>query len=151
LSATPVFTEDAVASASPITIDLRPDLAEIASSARSNGRVYIVNQDGDYLLNPEPTREFGFDLGQRYRLQDDFPDLAAALASGDVVSRQVRDSKGENVALSLVPFHLAQGPLIAIVETVPVAEVLGSASAVQRATLLGGAIVALLRPCRFCS
>ncbi|MCD0460327.1 sensor histidine kinase [Roseiconus lacunae] len=33
----------------------------------------ITNDEGDYLLHPDSDRVFGFELGKRYRLQEDYP------------------------------------------------------------------------------
>ncbi len=143
--ATPIFGPDGkLFGILIINVDMRPALAEIARSAGANGGVYVVNQDGDYLLNPNHEREFGFDLGQRYRLQDDYPELESALDSGQGVQRAVLNSSGRPILVALVPFRLADGPLISIVETIPVENALTSTAGVQRATLLGGFAAALV-------
>lgn len=63
------------------------DMARVFAAARElvspNVTLYVANGRGDYLYHPDPGRTFGFDLGQRYRIQDDFPDLPWPLA-GDV-------------------------------------------------------------------
>ena len=43
---------------------------------------YIANRQGDYLYHPDPGKTFGFELGQRYRIQDDFPEVTRMLDSG---------------------------------------------------------------------
>src|SRR3981081_2659220 len=65
-----------------IDIDLRGPFARTREDARPGGAVYIVNTSGDYLVHPDPAREFGFQLGAPARLQDDFPALAGMLAGG---------------------------------------------------------------------
>lgn len=47
--------------------------------------LYITNQNGDYLHQPDSSRSFGFILGQRYRIQDDLPQLASLYADNDPV------------------------------------------------------------------
>lgn len=37
--------------------------------------VFVTNAEGDYLIHPDPDREFGFELGRRFRLQEDFPEV----------------------------------------------------------------------------
>jgi PAS domain S-box-containing protein len=49
---------------------------------------YIANRQGDYLYHPQQNKTFGFELGQRYRIQDDIPD-ASALLAGDSKSMTV--------------------------------------------------------------
>lgn len=62
-------------------------------------RLYIANRAGDYLSHPDKTKVFGFDLGRRYLMQDEFPELRELIESGkqtalaDVSS--VRDDRGE--------------------------------------------------------
>jgi diguanylate cyclase (GGDEF)-like protein len=36
----------------------------------------LANQQGDYLLHPDPDKQFGFHFGHRYLIQQDFPKLA---------------------------------------------------------------------------
>ena len=38
------------------------------------GQIYLTNDEGFYLQNPDTSRNFGFDLGTNYNLDDDFPD-----------------------------------------------------------------------------
>jgi len=45
--------------------------------------VFLVNQDGDFLIHPDASKTFGFDRGFKYTLKDEHPDLAALLNSKD--------------------------------------------------------------------
>src|SRR5262249_29726153 len=56
-------------------LDLRPVFDRIRGAARQGSRIYVVNDSGDYLLHPDPDREFGFQLGSPARLQDEYPGL----------------------------------------------------------------------------
>ncbi|WP_097459409.1 bifunctional diguanylate cyclase/phosphodiesterase [Mangrovitalea sediminis] len=38
--------------------------------------LYLANHEGDVLIDPDPKKTFGFDVGRRYLLQNDFPQLA---------------------------------------------------------------------------
>ena len=64
-----------------INFDLRPALARVRANITGDGEIYIVNEAGDYLFHPDRSKEFGFDLGERHRIQDDFPHFAAMLTS----------------------------------------------------------------------
>ncbi|MCW8906123.1 MAG: EAL domain-containing protein [Sedimenticola sp.] len=44
---------------------------------------YLTNETGDYLYHPDPGKRFGFDLGQRHRLQDSYPSLAGLFDPGN--------------------------------------------------------------------
>jgi hypothetical protein len=59
-----------------ITVDLRPAFTRIRSAANDGLKVFVVNGRGDYLVHPDPAREFGFEIGMPFRVQDDFPDIA---------------------------------------------------------------------------
>ena len=121
-----------------VNLDLGPILDRLRpAGGPAGGAVYLVNAQGDYLLHPKPGREFGFDLGRRYRLQDDLPELATALASSGTVVRAVRDTSGQRLGAAVAPLRPAGGPPVAVVETVPREELLASASAVKRSSLIG--------------
>ena len=40
---------------------------------------YVANQQGDYIYHPDPGKTFGFELGQPYRIQDDFAEASLLL------------------------------------------------------------------------
>lgn len=62
-----------------INLDARK-VFDAARSVVSPGLTfYIANRQGDYLYHPNSEKTFGFDLGHRYRIQDDIPDSAALL------------------------------------------------------------------------
>ncbi len=44
---------------------------------------YLCNAEGDFLLHPLAERTFGFDLGTRYRLQDEFPEFGGFMDSAE--------------------------------------------------------------------
>jgi|GEM_PF-740732 len=84
--ATPIFDErnNALAGLVVITFDIGVELREIQGRVHKSGDgvIFITNDSGDYLLHPEPKKTYGFDLGNRYRLQDDIPQLATHFLSG---------------------------------------------------------------------
>ena len=130
-----------------INLDLRPILGRLRSAARPGGALYLVDERGDYLLHPDPAREFGFDLGRRFRLQDDLLELAAAVTAEGSTVRLVRDPDARELGAAVAPVRPAGGPRVAVVETVPRGELLASVSAVGRSSLVGGlgaALVALV-------
>ncbi|PHV08222.1 hybrid sensor histidine kinase/response regulator [Janthinobacterium sp. BJB412] len=55
---------------------LNYDVNSIMSPLRANMppdfRAYLVNGAGDFLLHPDAARSYGFDLGRRWRWQDEF-------------------------------------------------------------------------------
>jgi len=53
-------------------------------------RIYITNDHGGYLLHPDRTKTYGFDLGKRFRVQEDIPRLATLF---------LPDNKDQNIIL----------------------------------------------------
>ena len=92
-----------------INLDMRPMFAKLRASIERELQIHLVNEDGDYLLHPEAAREFGFDLGQRHRWQDEFPGLVAALGSAESGVAVVDDARGERVAAGLATVGMAGG------------------------------------------
>lgn len=71
-NSTPVFAPDGTLFGMiVINLDLQSAFADLASNSSKNIHVYLTNAHGDYLLNPDARHVFGFDLGQRWRWQDD--------------------------------------------------------------------------------
>ncbi|TKB25899.1 HAMP domain-containing protein [Desulfopila sp. IMCC35006] len=42
-------------------------------TAAPDAKKYLINQDGDFLVHPDQTKEFGFDLGFKYTLNNEYP------------------------------------------------------------------------------
>jgi PAS domain S-box-containing protein len=53
-------------------VDIADAVSSAATKLANGGTLYITNGDGDYLLHPYAGKQFGFDLGERHRWQDDF-------------------------------------------------------------------------------
>ncbi|HEY0329564.1 MAG TPA: PAS domain S-box protein [Rhodopseudomonas sp.] len=121
-----------------INVDLRPAIAEIRSSSDPRGLVYMVNDSGDYLVNPDPAKEFGFDLGKRFQIADDFPEFAAALHEPDARPRVMQDRNGERFGVGWQWVQLAGGPRVAVIEAFPYAALVSVQTAVSNSTLIGG-------------
>ena len=125
-------------------VDLRPSFEKIRDVARSSSSIFVVNQEGDYLLHPDPSREFGFDLGKRFRIQDDFPALAGTFSRPDVEPAVVTDRPGERFAVAATTVPLAGGPLVSLIQTAQYSTLLASSRAVRDASLYAGAGAVLL-------
>ncbi len=51
---------------------------------------YLMNHEGDYLVHPNNNKTFGFDLGQRYQIQTEFPQLSHVIKE-NIQSYKVSD------------------------------------------------------------
>jgi diguanylate cyclase (GGDEF)-like protein len=106
-----------------------------------NLKVYLTNHEGDYLINPEITKTFGFDHGKRELIQNDFK--KAKLIIDEKKSDIVLNTRGENdandafvSAFVKVPFGtLAENRFVIMGLSIPLENVL------QETRLLGLNIV----------
>jgi PAS domain S-box-containing protein len=121
-----------------IDIDLRPAFDKIRSAGRDGGHVYLVNEQGDYLVHSDPTREFGFAVGRPARVQDDFPEFAQMLGQNDTAPRVLQDRAGADFGVGWNAVRLAGGPRTAVIEAIPYAELMAAAIAVRNSSLLAG-------------
>ncbi len=102
-SSAPVYNEvtGEVAGLLLITAEVGHELREIQSEFHfENSNLYITNDRGGYLLHPDSSKSYGFDLGKRYRIQEDIPQLAKLFLphNKDVnVILQPKDVGGEHV------------------------------------------------------
>ncbi|GEM_PF-631551 len=56
-----------------IDVEMQKLFHKIQQNLPQNMRLYIANQDGDYLLHPDESKIFSFDLGKRHLMQEEFP------------------------------------------------------------------------------
>jgi len=78
-SATPIYDNltGELAGLVALTAEVGNELRKIQHQIHGNGRdVYITNDHGGYLLHPDSSKTYGFDLGKRYRVQEDVPLMA---------------------------------------------------------------------------
>jgi PAS domain S-box-containing protein len=125
-----------------INVDLRPVFAAIHEGARGGRRIFMVDARGNYLVHPDASREFGFELGHPYRWQDDLPELAKALATRDAGAALVHDAGGTAIGAAMATARLAGGPPVTVIETLPYAELMAPAIAVRHANLIAAALAA---------
>lgn len=120
-----------------INIDVERSYRQLSVDLPPNLTFMLANQEGDYLIHPDPAKAFAFDRGQRARVQDDFPAAAALFAAGDgqVVTRAVLPG-GEAVVAAFVRGGISAGTsrrfLLGLSQ--PVAEVLADSDTVGAAT-----------------
>lgn len=76
-----------------LTMDIGSRLREIEQHVPQDEQaIYVTNDRGDYLLQPDDLQTYGFDLGQVFRVQDDYPGTVNFFLPG-----------AENTRLSLLP------------------------------------------------
>ncbi len=142
--ATPVFTpDDKPFGIIVVNVDMRPAFERVRLSVRRGGQIYVVNKRGDYLVHPDPAREFGSQLGAPTDWPADFPYLAPSLGASQGMADIVPERAGQLGVLALAPATLAGSEWVAVIETVPSAVVMAPAAAIQHNSLLVGLIAVL--------
>lgn len=126
-----------------INVDMKPIFERLRSLTQGGGALYIVDENGDYLLNPDPAREFGFEYGRPFRWQDDFPDFASALGSAQAKAVVVRDKTGERGGAGLVKAELAGSTIVYVIEMVPNATIMAPADSIRQSSMIAGGFAAL--------
>jgi signal transduction histidine kinase/CheY-like chemotaxis protein/HAMP domain-containing protein len=127
-----------------INLDLRPIFERIRAAMDEDSLIYLVNADGDFLLHPDPSRTFGFELGQRHRWQEELPGLASVVGTAGRGAAVVADAGGSQVAAALAMAQVAGGPRLGVIETDSYAVLLAPASAARRSDLLAACAAVLL-------
>ena len=125
-----------------INVGMRPAFARIRSAATKGGRSYVVNDQGDYLVHPDPNREFGFESAKPLHIQDDFPEFSQILATGDTAPRVIQDRAGTRFGIGVVTERLADGPRVFVIQAVPYSTLMAATSAVRDSSLMGGFVAA---------
>ena len=126
-----------------INVDMRPALDRVRSSVRLGDQAYVVDDQGDYLVHPDPAREFGSQLGTPTDWRSDLPYLAASLAATRSVAQTVNDQAGQPIGIAMAPAILAGKQWVGIIEAVPNAAFMAPAATIQRTSLLVGLIAVL--------
>jgi PAS domain S-box-containing protein len=126
-----------------IHVDMRPAFADLRSAARNGAQVYLVNDKGDYLIHPDPSREFEFDFGRRQRIQDDIPGFVYMLADELTLPRIMETATGEKVGVGWESVTLAGGPRILIVQTVEHDRLLAATRTIRDSSLIAGLLAVL--------
>ncbi len=138
-AATPIFTSDGrLFGIVIINVDMREAFARVRSSTRPDAQVYLVNERGDYLVNPDKNRTFGFEFGKSFRIQDDFPAFAEMLGDEATEPRVIQDRSGAYFGAGWDTQVLGGGPRVTVIETLPYASLMAAATAVRDFSLAGG-------------
>lgn len=133
-----------------INLDARHLMSYLrVGSGERNVRVYISNQDGDFLDHPDPNKTFGKERGKRWRWQDEFQPLSPL--DGHAGLQHLQSAGGAVFAvtrqLALAP-QKHDGRHLVITEALPESIIDGAVAIARRDTLLamclGGLLVAAL-------
>lgn len=138
---TPVYTADG----KPfglilINLDMRSGFDDLRAGVTGRARLFVANEAGDYIVHPDPRREFAFEFGRRSRLQDELPGVRAGAADGALKTTL----DGDPYAAAYVTTRLAGGPSLTVIKAVPYGEILSSMATIRQSSLIAGGIATLL-------
>ncbi len=140
-AATPVYDQhDKLFGMVILNLDFSRILNRLASSIATNRFLYITNTEGNFLVHPDSRKNFGFDLGKSYRIQDEIPDLDSAFyqfGQQSEITLQTSIGKQKELVLLVKAFFDNYQPnrFLAIVQTMPRNVVTAHALKLQRRSL----------------
>ncbi|UQD73338.1 PAS domain S-box protein [Bradyrhizobium japonicum] len=127
-----------------VNVDMRQVFDRIRISIRNGEAVYVVGRNGDYLVQPDRTREFGSQLGTPTRWQDDFPYFAAITGSTLGATQVVPGSDGKPSGTAIAPAILAEDQWVGVIRIVPNAVFMAPAVTIEKSTITIGLIAVLV-------
>lgn len=133
-----------------INLDAGAKLRQLQRNLVDAGReVFVTNDRGDYLLHPDATRTYGFDRGQRFRIQQDYPALTVLFDAVDPVSEVMLlpEDSGSQQAGVYARFAIDRDRperFIAIGITQPYAQIVAGVRGALNGMVGGAALLVLL-------
>ncbi|MGE5157263.1 MAG: PAS domain S-box protein [Gemmatimonas sp.] len=127
-----------------INVDMRPCLDRVRTPARAGEQIYVVDAKGDYLVHPDRTQEFASELGGSRKWQQDFPYFASLVGTTESAARVVPDPARRPAGAAMAPAMLVDKQWIGVIETVPNAVFIATATAIGKTSLLVGVIAMLV-------
>jgi PAS domain S-box-containing protein len=126
-----------------INVDMRRAFDRIRSSAWPGEKIYVVNRQGDYLLHPDPSLEFGSLLGKPTDWKADFPRLSSLVGANQGLADIVPDQAARLGGIAFAPAMLAGAEWVGVIETSPNAVIMAPAASIRNTSLLVGLIAVL--------
>jgi PAS domain S-box-containing protein len=127
-----------------INIDMRNVFERIRASVRPGEESYVVGRNGDYLVHPDRSREYGSQLGKPTRWQDDFPQFASLAGTTGSASQDVPGPGGKPEAAALAPAILAGDQWVGVIRVASNAAFMAPAATIQQTSLAIGLIAVLV-------
>ena len=126
-----------------INVDMRRAFDRVRSSMGPGENIYVVNKQGDYLIHPDRSREFGWLLDKPNDWKGDFPNLAPQAGTAQGSAEIVPDQAARSGGIALAPALLAGVEWVGVIETVPNAVIMAPAASIRNTSLLVGLIAVL--------
>ncbi|WP_245258284.1 hybrid sensor histidine kinase/response regulator [Rhodopseudomonas palustris] len=125
-----------------LDFDLRPTFERIRAALDDTTKVYFVGADGRYLLDLLDGRVTP--SGQTGRWQDDYPDLAKALADKQGTATVLTAPDGKRVGAAIVTAPLVGGLRVGVIETQDFRKIIAPATALENTSITVALVAALV-------
>lgn len=144
--ATPVYGETSQALGIVIiNLDMRPILTTLPRNGLAGGSVFLVDEVGNYLINPkDPNSQFAFEDDRPVRIQDRWPSLAQMTVTDEALVRQIDGPDGRRYGATAWPVKLANFRRVTLLEVVPSAILLAETQSIAGSSRQVGGLAALL-------
>ncbi|GMQ96997.1 MAG: hypothetical protein BMS9Abin15_0683 [Gammaproteobacteria bacterium] len=148
--ATPIYSGDgALFGMIVINVDFIARLNKLNRPGFEERNVYLTNQRGDYLLQPDRDKTFGFDRGEQWQIQNDHPKVTECLLPGSGCDSRAIDMQydGGQTILHLVKLNfdpVSEDRFFLLLIAQPLDDILVSASHARNQSIQIIAILVLL-------
>lgn len=147
-AASPVYNGDSISGMIIVTMDFGGILQTAKNTISQNRIVYITDDQGNYLVHPDPAMLYGTMVGRDARLQKDQPDLIAVMhAQGQNRATLLPEDLEKGYIHSFHKYHhntLAPQAYIGVSVEAPYREVTNDVEVVERRGLIFSIIVAFI-------
>jgi PAS domain S-box-containing protein len=126
-----------------INVDMRSAFDHVRSSVRPGELIYVVSEDGNYLVHPDRADEFGAQRGRAGKWQDDFPYLAASPEAALGAAQIVYDEQGRPGGAAIAPAILAGQRWVGVIELAPNTVFMAPAAAIHNTSLTVGMLAVM--------
>ncbi|WP_022723045.1 histidine kinase dimerization/phospho-acceptor domain-containing protein, partial [Rhodopseudomonas sp. B29] len=122
-------------------LDMRPTFERIRSALSQENTSYVVDVDGNYLVNLREGRIVPTSHSRRW--QEDFPELAASLADKPGTAAILKAPDGQRVAAVVGFTTMPGGKRIGVIETTAFEAIMAPAAALNTSILIVALIAAM--------
>jgi PAS domain S-box-containing protein len=125
-----------------VALDMRRTFARIRQHLLPGTRLYVVNQQGEYLIRYDGTETSGSERFTRF--QDEFPQIANEIRNEVAKPQIIQIRKGERFGIGWSTARFEGGPPITVFEMMPYSQVMAAAIAVRDDSIAGGVLAILV-------
>lgn len=121
-------------------VDMRPALARVRGAATPGASLYVLSDDGRYLIHPDPELEHSAVVGPG---SDEASSGVAGYLASEDLSARVLQLNEQRVGIAAARIRPAGGPPLTVIEVVPFLELVGPVAVLGRSVVIGALIAAL--------